>query len=517
MIYKKLNLWMMMMVFQAAISSKIFAVDHLWFQGSLEKAFETARSTNKPLLLYWGAVWCPPCNELKAQVFSHPEFASLTKSMIPVYLDGDTEAAQIWGEKFNATGYPTVILMNPKGDEILRLKTSLTFEEFKDSLQAAISLNEPVQSVISKAINRTKDQSIWNTLAFTHWESALVNSEEAPDMLATHLSLFEASGQQHPTVRAALAAKILDSVPSIADIDKNIRIPETAAKKLSSLLSAIFSQADTMFTARDLLIYKSDKLIPLLKSELSNGRYAELIRNWKAAAKIIETSPKMSLDTRLWAAYVQIRLFRTENGAESKLPESLRSQIKNVALQTAKDAKTDYERHAVISGAAWILRKTDHWTEARILLEQELKSTNTPWYYQSSLASLEEDRGNKQKALYWSSEARKSARGDATKIQWIVTDLTRTIRLAADETDTINTLLTQYYQLALSLPDGFRGRNESRSQSVIRSLGSVPTREKTARIFETYKKLCGDLKNKQSNGCEQHFEALNSDKKKPVL
>ena len=168
MIYKKLNLWMMMMVFQAAISSKIFAVDHHWFQGSLEKAFETARSTNKPLLLYWGAVWCPPCNELKAQVFSHPEFASLTRSMIPVYLDGDTEAAQIWGEKFNATGYPTVILMNSKGDEILRLKTSLTFEEFKGSLQAAISLNEPVQSVISKAINRTKDQSIWNTLAFTH-------------------------------------------------------------------------------------------------------------------------------------------------------------------------------------------------------------------------------------------------------------------------------------------------------------------------------------------------------------
>ena len=30
---------------------------------------------------------------------------------VPVYLDGDSEAAQIWGERLKAAGYPTILVL----------------------------------------------------------------------------------------------------------------------------------------------------------------------------------------------------------------------------------------------------------------------------------------------------------------------------------------------------------------------------------------------------------------------
>src|SRR5688572_15422495 len=43
-----------------------------WFDGDVDAAFAAAQASNKPVLLYWGAKWCPPCKQLKSAVFSRP-------------------------------------------------------------------------------------------------------------------------------------------------------------------------------------------------------------------------------------------------------------------------------------------------------------------------------------------------------------------------------------------------------------------------------------------------------------
>ena len=60
----------------------------------IERAFAQARTEGKPLLLYWGASWCPPCNQLKATFFNRQDFAALSKSFVAVHVDGDRPGAQ---------------------------------------------------------------------------------------------------------------------------------------------------------------------------------------------------------------------------------------------------------------------------------------------------------------------------------------------------------------------------------------------------------------------------------------
>ena len=55
-----------------------------------ESAFEAARKTQRPVLLFIGASWCRWCKALDREVLSSPEISSLiTERFIPVRIDKD--------------------------------------------------------------------------------------------------------------------------------------------------------------------------------------------------------------------------------------------------------------------------------------------------------------------------------------------------------------------------------------------------------------------------------------------
>ncbi|MBD3648255.1 MAG: thioredoxin family protein, partial [Pseudomonadales bacterium] len=114
-----------------------------WFEGSVDEAFRVAEETGTPVYLYWGAVWCPPCQEIKHTVFKSTDFIALSNLFIPVYLDGDTKQAQAVGERFGVQGYPTMIVFSPRGEEITRIPGGLDISRYNSVLELSLNQMQP--------------------------------------------------------------------------------------------------------------------------------------------------------------------------------------------------------------------------------------------------------------------------------------------------------------------------------------------------------------------------------------
>jgi len=120
-----------------------------WFDGDVDAAFAAAKAADKPLFLYWGAEWCPPCSQIKATIFNQREFQERSRLFVPVYLDGDTPSAQKHGETFAVNGYPTMILFRSDGKEITRLPGGVDVTRYATILDVALADARPVTELLA--------------------------------------------------------------------------------------------------------------------------------------------------------------------------------------------------------------------------------------------------------------------------------------------------------------------------------------------------------------------------------
>src|SRR5687767_1807977 len=72
----------------------------------VDAAFAQAKAEKKPVFVYWGAKWCPPCNQVQATLFNRNDFIERSRAFVPVYIDGDSPGAQKLGTRFKVRGYP---------------------------------------------------------------------------------------------------------------------------------------------------------------------------------------------------------------------------------------------------------------------------------------------------------------------------------------------------------------------------------------------------------------------------
>ena len=145
--------------------------DIAWFDGSLQGAFIVAKRENRPVLIYWGAEWCPFCHTLKSTVFSRPDFIAKSHLFLPVYLDGDDDGAQKWGEQFGIQGYPTIIVLDPDQHEIIRLGAGHDVSQYAAILDTALEDVQPVNALLQAAAGgKELSADECRRLAYNSWE-----------------------------------------------------------------------------------------------------------------------------------------------------------------------------------------------------------------------------------------------------------------------------------------------------------------------------------------------------------
>jgi thioredoxin-related protein len=432
-----------------------------WFPGTVEEGLAQAKAQEKPVFLYWGAVWCPPCNEIKAVVLSSPDVGEVLKATIPIYLDGDSDRAQLWADKLHVSGYPSMLLLDKSGREILRIAEFVEASEFVATVRSALTANRSQADAIARGIVGQASEEDWTILANAGWDAPSVSD------YGTRLKLTETIPPGYPAQRALLAARLLEDAatqPPPGDVAATIR------DSADALLEAILSSSEAIYAARSTLVGPSKEILTWLYLKGDDAKRTAAVQRWLKAVQWLGQQPSTSTAKKMLAKGAEAQLWLLAHPGQW-LPSDLSKQVHAAVAQADKEAVTQFQRHAVISDAADVLAEAGDIDSARTLLWREMKVTDTPWYYQSSLARIEQKAGHDPEALAWSAKARLSAQGTASKIQWLVADLLLNAKItSAEQPTTVATLLTEYYTLAFQLPDGFSGRNAARARQVARKM-----------------------------------------------
>ncbi|MBN1442919.1 MAG: thioredoxin family protein [Planctomycetes bacterium] len=99
-----------------------------WFR-DLEKAFEEARKSEKPLMVDFEADWCVWCKKLDRETYGDERVIRFVRAnFIAVKVDADKQPDV--KEKLSVSGLPTILFLSPTGEELLRITGYRAPEKF---------------------------------------------------------------------------------------------------------------------------------------------------------------------------------------------------------------------------------------------------------------------------------------------------------------------------------------------------------------------------------------------------
>lgn len=88
------------------------------FMSSFDSAMSSAQASGKPAVLIFSAHWCPPCQQMKKEVYPSAEVAPFKDRFVWAYLDVDQPGTRAAAEKFQVSGIPAIFIVSKDGKQL---------------------------------------------------------------------------------------------------------------------------------------------------------------------------------------------------------------------------------------------------------------------------------------------------------------------------------------------------------------------------------------------------------------
>ena len=434
---------------------------HASSDADVDAAFAQARAENKPVFVYWGAKWCPPCNQVKATLFNRQDFIERSRAFVPVYVDGDSSGAQKLGSRFKVSGYPTMVLFNPQGTELTRLPGEVEAERYTQVLTLGMNAQKPVKEVLAqvKAGGAGLTANDWRLLAFYSFDTdqqQLVPEDGMPALLK---QLADACPADQTETATRLRLKALAAVDAKA--------PARPDADTQAMLLKVLADPPAARAHLDMLTNFATDITRALSAS-STPQRAELLAAFDVALKRFETDTTLSRADRMTALIAQVDLAAIDAPKDAKpmLPETLLADIRVQTAKADREITDGYERQSVITSAAYLLQKAGLGAESDALLKANLAKSHSPYYLMSSLAGNAKARGDNAEALNWYEQAFDKSEGPATRLQWGASYVNALVELGPTEEARIEKAASQLFAEAAEQPDAFYERSGRSLQRV---------------------------------------------------